>query len=148
MEVTYSHTSYEHDLVGFGSRSSGSAPYLHSQEGHSFRIPLILEEQIQQLPPGAKCHIVYSVNQLAGIWKIEALQAEDTVLRDISTAIASWDEQRQGVASLWLGAIVLNGALALLSDRLWCKKEHAAIRKCKEDIRRWEARHNEEKKEA
>ena len=148
MEVTYSHTTYERDFADFGSRSPNSAPYLHSQEGYSFRIPLILEEQIQLLPPGAKCQIVYSVNQLAGIWKIEALQADGAVLLDISTAIASWDEQRQGVASLWLGAIVLNGALALLADRLWCKKEHAAIHKCKEDIRRWEARHSEAKKEA
>ena len=100
---------------------------------------LSAEELKEKLIYGERYSLVYQ-DKNAGGRHIAALYNEHNTFLDLSLSVAAWEKERQ---ECFLGLYVSIGLelLALiLIDRLWCREEHARIRKYRQDIENRKAR--------
>lgn len=91
------------------------------------------EERLQEvLVIGEEYTIVYSTNLKGKV--LEGLSKDGIVYLDVNDSVNAWRETATHVLK-FVGWIVAMMVLAiLLIDRLWCKKEHAQIKRLKADI--------------
>lgn len=135
-EAVYSHISYE--SVGL---SRGRFYVLNTEDGRRFVIPPRREYHVsaadweQRLSAGEPCTIVYA-ETAAGGDRLQALSSSQGVLLDRSVSAAVWEKDRRGCFLALYITLALEAAALLLIDRLWCRKEHAAIRKLRQDMAR------------
>ncbi len=136
-EVVFSHISYE--SVGLQRWRSY---VLNGEDGGKYVIQtnlLSAEELKEKLIYGERYSLVYQ-DKNAGGRHIAALYNEHNTFLDLSLSVAAWEKERQ---ECFLGLYVSIGLelLALiLIDRLWCREEHARIRKYRQDIENRKAR--------
>lgn len=135
-EAVYSHISYE--SVGL---SRGRFYVLNTEDGRRFVIPSRREYHVsaadweQRLSAGEACSIVYA-ETAAGGDRLQALASLQGVFLDRSVSAAVWENDRRGCLLAFYITLALEAAALLLIDRLWCRKEHAAIRKLQQDMAR------------
>jgi len=96
-------------------------------------------ERLQNvLNVGEEYTIVYSTNLKGKV--LQGLSKDGTVYIDVNDSAKAWRESAVYVLKItgWTVAVMITAIL--LIDRLWCKKEHAQIRKLQTDIARREMR--------
>lgn len=136
-EIVFSHISYEH----IGLRRWRDH-VLNTQEGRKFVIQpkyVSIEELKNDLVPGKAYSLTYS-HSIAGGDHIEALLGDERCFQDLDKSIAQWEREQQEMVIALAITLGLELIVLILIDRLWCKEEHAQIKKLKKDIANREAR--------
>lgn len=137
-EETVVFAGFKRERLGFHRFDSD---VLVAQDGRLFSVPQLTEEMQQDLVVGESCTIIYSTG--IGAKYIQALSTEDAVLVDLEDSITFWKNEWKNVVIIACGLLTAEIIGLILIDRLWCKKEHAKIKKLKEDIVRRKVRTSE-----
>ena len=96
-------------------------------------------ERLQNaLVVGEEYTIVYSSNLKGKV--LEGLSKDGTVYIDVNDSAKAWREAAAYVLKITGWTVAVMTVAILLIDRLWCKKEHAQIRKLKAEVARREMR--------
>lgn len=128
-------------FAGFGEMwlllNRNMSDALSTEDGREFHTGSA--ERLQNaLVVGEEYTIVYSSNLKGKV--LEGLSKDGTIYIDVNDSAKAWREAAAYVLKITGWTVAVMTVAILLIDRLWCKKEHAQIRKLKADVVRWEMR--------
>lgn len=132
-EIVFSHISQER--IGLQRWKSY---VLNTQEGNKFLIKskyVDVDELSAHLVSGRTYQLVFSCT-LSGKKHVEALSDGSIVFQDLENSTALWENEQRGVVTAIIITLIVELAALILIDKLWCRAEHAQIRKLKSDINR------------
>ena len=143
-EIVFSHISSEERLLRPRFSIHRHVNVLNTQDGRQFVIKskyVDVDDLSNNLVPGNAYYLVFS-NTIAGRDQMEALSDDETVFLNLENSVALWESEQQEALIAIIVTLVIEIVALLLIDRFGCRKEHAKIKKLKEDIKRRKNRIN------
>ena len=139
-EIVFSHTEYERSVFFIIKGNSEKSLILNTADSEKYILPTreISPEQLsKELVQGKKYTIVYSVVKGGLINNhIEAISDENNVYLDLSESEKAWYDNQKDLRVYAIVTVASGLFLLIITDRLWCKKEHAQIKEIKAKIKK------------
>ncbi len=126
-----------------GVDRSGETPYAYiiGEDGTRFLFDpnIVSADKVSGgVSTGDECSLMYADFGKSENKYAKALSVDGKILLDEQTSVEYWESSRQKSLTAIAGTIAAAAVSALLINRIWCKNDHAEVRRLRDEIQKRE----------